>query len=862
MKKTLLIFTLLSSIIMADSVLLLKRGWQLIGSSTPMENMTKFTINDVEQVWHFDANTQKWLGYSPDAAIQAKITDNHISTLSTLKNWHGFWVKSKRDWALTLQNTILYKAPSDENSANDIIQLKTGWNLISLPVDTVLSSDIFEGMTVWKYNHNQKWELSDEQQSQENFPRLGHIKNSDGIWVKAKNDQNISVMQEASKLHNFATTEEMEAYIKEMAILYRRPYCGIEPLALGFDTFLTEDTDGAAITQTATTAPAPEPTGSNDTETQGVKDTSGTNLQESDVDESDIVKHDGVNIFYTTKSDYQKNHINITTFNELAKGNTQAINQISFEDNRSIDSLYLTNNKLVVLSNIDTYRREEINYTTEVTSISYPGYVAPKTGVDIFDVSDIMNIQKVSNYKIDGNMVTSRVVGDKLYLVSNFNPQFSITYPKVYIQISEVCKEYFANPYEGHSTSSEVVSIPSLPSNPIEPYDYSKYAECYTLHADSDGKYYRYDYDNPIVTVTDLIPEIEGTSLSKQALITASKLYAPSKQQQSTSMTTISNISISDGKYQQSNSFIGYSSVQYASSQALYLVSNQYPIYYDFNNYKERSVLYKFNLNQNLDYKGMGSVYGTPLNQFSLSEHNDSMRVATTEGFSWGSSGTNNSIYTLKEENNQLSIQGVLSGLGKKGETIKAVRFVRDKAYVVTFRQTDPLYTIDMSDPKAPKQVGELHINGYSDYLHPIGEDKLLGIGRDADSNGVAKGVKIELFDISDFANPSSLDSIVLSDNTYSELEYNHKALAYRTSDNLFAFPYRAYEGYNTYNYLGVYQIKNDGLVTYDAISNPYNDGWGEHRGLIFDMNETTYISFFSSDTVITEELNKTIPEN
>lgn len=831
---------------MSDSVLLLKKGWQLIGSSTPIENMTKFTTNDVEQVWHFDANTQQWLGYSPDAAIQAKITNHHISTLSTLKNWHGFWIKSKRDWALTLQNTTLFEAPSDENSANDIIQLKTGWNLISLPVDTVLSSDIFEGMTVWKYNHNQKWELSDEEQSQEDFPRLGHIKNSDGIWIKAKHDQNISVMQEASKLHNFATTEEMEAYIKEMAILYRHPYCGIVPLALGGGTTI-------ALT------PTPEPT---DTETEGVKDTSGTNLQESDVDESDIVKHDGVNIFYTTKSDYQKNHINITTFNELAKDHTQAMNQISFEDNRSIDSLYLTNNKLVVLSNIDEYRREEIDYSTEATSISCPGYDTPKIGVDIFDVSDMMNIQKVSNYKIDGSMVTSRVVGENLYLVSNFNPQFSITYPKVYIQISEVCKEYFENPYEGYGTSSEVVSIPSLPSNPIEPSDYSKYAECYNLYTDSEGKYYRYDYDNPIVAVTDLIPEIEGTSLSKQALITPSKLYAPSAQQQSASMTTISNISISDGKYQQSNSFIGYSSVQYASSQALYLVSNQYPIYYDFNNYKERSVLYKFSLNQDLNYSGMGSVYGTPLNQFSLSEHNDSMRVATTEGFSWGNSGTNNSIYTLKEEDNQLSIQGVLSGLGKEGETIKAVRFMRDKAYVVTFRQTDPLYTIDMSDPKVPKQLGELHINGYSDYLHPIGEDKLLGIGRDADSNGVAKGVKIELFDISDFSNPSSLDSIVLSDNTYSELEYNHKALAYRTSDNLFAFPYRVYEDYNTYNYLGVYQIKNDGLVAYDAIGNPHNDGWGEHRGLIFDMNETTYISFFSSDTVITEELNKTIPEN
>ena len=156
--------------------------------------------------------------------------------------------------------------------------------------------------------------------------------------------------------------------------------------------------------------------------------------------------------------------------------------------------------------------------------------------------------------------------------------------------------------------------------------------------------------------------------------------------------------------------------------------------------------------------------------------------------------------------------------------------------------------------------MGELEVSGYSAYLHPVGEDKLLGIGRDASSDGRVQGVKIELFDISDFANPSSLDTVILDRYTSSELEHNHKALAYRQSDDLFAFPYRANgdhtNDYKTHNYLGVYQIKDDELLTYQRIKSSMNN-WGESRGLIFDMDNKTYISFFANGEVVTEKLEE-----
>ncbi len=825
MKRILLATILLLSISMADSVLIVKKGWQLIGSATPLSDMSKFKADSVEQVWHFDANTQKWLGYSPDANIQSKMSEKGISKLTHLESWHGFWVKSKKEWRLTLPSSNISKAPNDENSSNDIIYLKKGWNLISLPIDSVVSADIFKDMTVWKYNSNREWEVFDkDKESIENLKKIAYIKNSDGLWVKAKRDTNISVMKEASKLHNFKTSKEMEDYIKSTIEINQRPICGFEPI------YLTRGVVNTAVPTMANDATLEE--GDN----EGVKNATSTNLQEIGVDEADILKHNGTNIFYTKKGEYNQNsYINITSFKELSQGNSKPINQIVFNRDKHINSFYLLDNKLVVLSNF--IKKDEVETSKE------------QIVVDIFDVSDIEDIKKVSTHKIDGNRVTSRVIGDNLYLVSNFYPKYQVEYPKEYVTLSETCKGYF-----------EDTPPPSYPIDVIEykPYNPDKYVECYSIHREKEtDRYYRYDYENPILKIIDLLPSIYNPT--EEELIKPTRLYTSLKQDQNSNITTISTINISSGKYQLSNSFMGYSSTQYASSKALYLVSNQYPIYYDFSNYKERSSIYKFNLDNNLSYRGIGYVYGNTLNQFSLSEYRDILRIATTEGFSWGQS-INNSIYTLKENNGLLSIQGVLSGLGKEGEIIKSVRFMGYKGYIITFRQTDPLYTIDMSNPKAPKKVGELKVNGYSAYLHPVGDNRLLGIGRDASSDGRVQGIKIELFDISDFANPSSLDSVILDRDTSSEIERNHKALAYRANDNLFAFPY--YENgdytndYKTYNYLGVYQIKDNNIITYPRVKSSISN-WGESRGLIFDIDNQTYISFFANGEVITEKLEE-----
>jgi len=509
--------TLLFSLSMADSVLLVKKGWQLIGSSVPLSNMDKFTKENVEQVWHFDAQMQKWLAYSPDREIQTRISNKNIGKLTKLKNWHGFWIKSKKDWTMLFEDKTLNSEPTDSNTY-DIIELKKGWNLISLPVNTVLSANIFEGMTAWKYNDNH-WELSDPTEEASTFPKLGHIKNSDGIWVKAPNDKNISVTKEASKLHNFKNNAAIEAYVKEMAALNVRPSCGIEPL-------INENIRNNEMAYAEPTSADSSAIASN---------TSGTNLQENSVAEADVLKHNNKYVFYIGEnSDYFKDHINISSFDKLAHNSKEVLKSLTVGKKERISSLYLVKNKLIVLSTLDPYdlltnSHEEIDKNSIYDSM--------QTMVNIFDVSNIDNIQKTASYKIHGSLKNSRVINDKLYLISTFYPKYEIVYPKEYFTPTSICQEYLRGdiPYE---ESREL-----------------NYVNCYNIKKDDKG-FFRYNYDKPNITLTQLLPKIEGTNLPKQNLVTAKRLYASSKKKQRTTMSSISQFSISTGTYINTTSFI------------------------------------------------------------------------------------------------------------------------------------------------------------------------------------------------------------------------------------------------------------------------------------------------------------------
>ena len=191
-------------------------------------------------------------------------------------------------------------------------------------------------------------------------------------------------------------------------------------------------------------------------------------------------------------------------------------------------------------------------------------------------------------------------------------------------------------------------------------------------------------------------------------------------------------------------------------------------------------------------YRSTGEVTGWLLNQFSMDEHEGHLRVASTDSPPFWSTGSSESMVTvLAERDGALEQVGQVSGLGE-GEQIYAVRFMGDLGYVVTFRQVDPLYVLDLADPAQPSVSGELKIAGYSAYLHPIGENLLLGVGQDATDEGVTKGTQLSVFDVSDPSAPTLVDQVQVAGGS-SDVEWDHHAFLYWEPKGLVVLPLNVY---------------------------------------------------------------------
>lgn len=205
----------------------------------------------------------------------------------------------------------------------------------------------------------------------------------------------------------------------------------------------------------------------------------------------------------------------------------------------------------------------------------------------------------------------------------------------------------------------------------------------------------------------------------------------------------------------------------------------------------QESVINRFAINQGLiSYKSTGTVPGYLLNQFSLDQYDGNLRVATTVD-NWASSnGQYSNVYVL---NPDLTIIGRVEHLAP-GEKIYSARFMGDLLYLVTFKQTDPLFVIDLSNPRQPDILGKLKIPGYSDYLHPYDKTHIIGIGKDTYENSgggvIPTGVKIALFDVSDLNNPRIVDSRVIGEKgSDSAVLTDHRAFLFDKEKNILVLP-------------------------------------------------------------------------
>jgi len=314
-------------------------------------------------------------------------------------------------------------------------------------------------------------------------------------------------------------------------------------------------------------------------------------------------------------------------------------------------------------------------------------------------------------------------------------------------------------------------------------------------------------------------------------------------------------------------------SIVYASTQSLYCTSTYWNgLETGSDQPVEQTVIYKFDLSgSQATGQGYISVNGRALNQFSLGEYEGILRIATTTGYSWNvSSSSENHVYCIESQNGKMDIIGSLNGVAP-GEELYSARFIGKRGYLVTYVTTDPLFTLDLSDPSDPKVAGELEIPGYSSYIQPYGDNYLITIGKDTVmQNGIAwyQGIQLSIFDVSNLVSPQLLHKEVIGDRgTSSEALYSHKAFTFWESNGLLAIPVDLYEykttpaspseyGEFTFEGLYVYQVSTDrgfqGIGRIPVISDIgqywYYGRWD--RGLFIDdkVYAVTPYALYSAD--------------
>ena len=540
----------------------------------------------------------------------------------------------------------------------------------------------------------------------------------------------------------FSDNEELEIYLKDQ---YRKsvysdyPY-DLESTTIRNDDVVADEFDGGGG------ASGPEVPVSDDSNGY-----TGTNLQESGVDEADVVKTDGE--FMYVAGSYGANTSDQISVVRVASPMT-AVSAMHVKG--SVSDLFLYEKSkdqklLVVLYRPINFRGETWVETgmTDVAFIGIPYWIPikAKTGVAIFDITDPSVPTEVKTLEFDGYMVTSRRIENRLHVVIQFLPGL----PPPYLLEDEIA---------------------DMTIQDLVPY-----------YADVTGTDQETDRHQLVAPEDFYHPDIDGGgSIVSMVTLDLDNLDLPLS----------------------STGVVADASIVYASTQALYITSTFWNTRLTTSEEPaQQTIIYKFDLTSDpLRGRGFVTVPGRAINQFSLGEYDNVLRIATTTGWSRRSQPTSkNHVYCIGTQDNKLEVLGSLEDLAP-GEEIYAARFIGPRGYLVTFVTIDPLFTLDLSDPTDPKVAGELKVPGYSEYIHPWGDNHLLTIGKDAlEVNGNAwyQGLQLNIFDISNFSNPKLLhrtegETKIGDRGTSSEALYNHKAFTFWAEQGLLAIPVDLYE--------------------------------------------------------------------
>lgn len=540
-------------------------------------------------------------------------------------------------------------------------------------------------------------------------------------------------------------------------------------------------------------------------------DYSTTNVQVMGVDEPDFIKNDDKYVYIVSRNI-------LTIIDAYPPESAKTVLKVALDvESNHIEDIFLNGDRLLLFYQDRDYRQIIPQFEFEPYRQSYR-----VTNAMILDVSDKTDPKTIHNYSIDGRLQDSRMIGDHVYFVTNNGVDYQYPIMPRIAESSRIIVEPDVFYFDNYDEFSNIVTLTS-----VNLFEDEINSESYlmghtgTIYASENAFYLTYQQNPPAgyyealqqnrffdvvvpllpTTIQDKINEIKNDS----------SLDWFEKWRQ-----------ISDVMQDEFNKMDGNTREQLFEKIRDNLRD------YDFKVQQElrQTVIHKIKVNDGkMQYHSKGSVPGWLLNQFSMDEDRGMFRIATTNEFYDRQEGRiqYNSVYVLDEN---MDTVGELEKIALD-ERIYSARFMGDRLYLVTFKQVDPFFVIDLSTT-TPKILGELKIPGFSNYLHPYDDEHIIGIGRDTKETSSGRvqqlGIKIALFDVTDVKNPTVVDDVIIGDHrTHSEALNDHKAFFFDRQKQLLSIPVQS-------------DLDSLGMVIDDF--NRRGDWYGYY---VFDINETGF---------------------
>ena len=530
----------------------------------------------------------------------------------------------------------------------------------------------------------------------------------------------------------------------------------------------------------------------------GGGDYSETNVQEEGVDEADLVKTDGKNLYLLDNN-------RLVIMNAVPAKDAHILSTTDIEGYAS--GIYLNDKFLTVLSRTDRSLGDCSIYDTPIDTadgkICTTVQSIEQVKVTVFDVSNAAAPLIVEETKLDGSLNTSRIIDGKLYLVLNNRP--TVPAPRATFHVEAPL------PPDWNGKAEQYGAEPGVPGY-VERGD-KKYIQ-------QVGSYWEYETEDAYrkrllaMPLDQLAPSYTSTTPGGKSLtgtlLDPNTVYAGPVSQgyHYWNMTSVVSLDPADHKagIGSSAAIAGPTGEIYVSRGNLYLAASTYEAPMGDWLGEQRTDLYKFSLSQKgIDLVASGQAPGRVIDSFAMDEQDGRLRIATTSG---ASNELSNNIFVLQQHGQTLQVDGSLTGLAFT-EDIRSARFDGDRGYLVTFFRKDPLFVIDLSDPLNPKVSGKLEIPGYSSYLQPIAGQRVIGIGQNANENGWETGLQVSLFDISDPKNPiRSANFLFQTDESFdwseSIAQSDHHAFAFFPQQGILALPVSTWNvnGYESTAYI------------------------------------------------------------